>query len=178
MSAAVVCRKRGLSYFDEIASPSLPPPYCSSVSKRLRHHHVDAATASSQVPLPHDHPKNMSEWVDVFVSQMAGASTMDDAKARASRMLEVWEKSICSHASMEASAAVETLTREKQDRQKEYDGMTEELQQSKQLLAQYQEQVSSLELDLEKYGLSVQLRQATTPNNSIVPGRFYPDDGY
>lgn len=48
-------------------------------------------------------PTNGSEWVELFVSEMMHASDMDDAKARASRVLEVLEKSIASRAGAEAA---------------------------------------------------------------------------
>lgn len=44
-----------------------------------------------------------AEWVDLFVTEMMSASNMDDAKARASRALEVLEKSICASAGAEAA---------------------------------------------------------------------------
>lgn len=42
-----------------------------------------------------NYPLNGAEWVDHFVREMMSASNMDDAKARASRVLEALEKSIC-----------------------------------------------------------------------------------
>jgi hypothetical protein len=35
-----------------------------------------------------------SKWVDLFVQEMLGASSLDDAKERAARALEAFEKSI------------------------------------------------------------------------------------
>lgn len=55
-------------------------------------------------------PKNLSmdgaEWVELFVREMMSASNMDDARARASRALEVLEKSICARASAEAAQSL------------------------------------------------------------------------
>lgn len=39
-----------------------------------------------------------TEWVDLFVGEMMSASNIDDAKARASRALEAFEKTICARA--------------------------------------------------------------------------------
>lgn len=39
-------------------------------------------------------PTDGSEWVELFVREMTNATDMDDARARASRVLEVLEKSI------------------------------------------------------------------------------------
>lgn len=43
-----------------------------------------------------------SDWVELFVREMSCVSNMDDAKARASRALEVLEKSIRERAGAEA----------------------------------------------------------------------------
>lgn len=59
--------------------------------------------ASEDVAAQNNLPTNGSEWVDLFVSEMMNASDMDDAKARASRILEVLEKSIASRAGVEAA---------------------------------------------------------------------------
>lgn len=48
-------------------------------------------------------PKDGADWVELFVREMMSASNMDDAKGRASRVLEVLEKSICARASAEAA---------------------------------------------------------------------------
>ncbi|OVA13727.1 Ubiquitin system component Cue [Macleaya cordata] len=146
--------------------------------------------ASAEDSLPQDSlPKNGSEWVELFVREMTSASSMDDAKARASRVLAVLEKSIRTHASAEATEnfqkeymmlkqQLETLVREntilkravgiQHERQKEYDGRTQELQHLKQLVAQYQEQLRTLEVN--NYALTMHLKQAT--QNSSISGRL------
>lgn len=43
------------------------------------------------------------EWVELIVSEMSNASNMDDARARASRVLEGLEKLIVARASTEAT---------------------------------------------------------------------------
>lgn len=43
------------------------------------------------------------EWVELFVREMMSSSNIDDARARASRALEILEKSICARASAEAA---------------------------------------------------------------------------
>lgn len=48
-------------------------------------------------------PNDGADWVELFVREMMSASNMDDAKTRASRVLEVLEKSICARASAEAA---------------------------------------------------------------------------
>ncbi|RWR75674.1 CUE domain-containing protein [Cinnamomum micranthum f. kanehirae] len=148
--------------------------------------------ASEDVATQNNLPTNGSEWVDLFVSEMMNASDMDDAKARASRILEVLEKSIASRAGVEAAEGfqkenmmlkeqVDLLIREnnilkravtiQHERQKEYDERSQELQQLKQLVSQYQEQLRTLEVN--NYALTMHLRQAQQSNS--IPGRFHPD---
>ncbi|KAJ8635051.1 hypothetical protein MRB53_009318 [Persea americana] len=148
--------------------------------------------ASEDVAARSNLPTNGSEWVDLFVSEMMNASDMDDAKARASRILEVLEKSIASRAGVEAAEGfqkenmmlkeqVDLLIREnnilkravtiQHERQKEYDERSQELQQLKQLVSQYQEQLRTLEVN--NYALTMHLRQAQQSNS--IPGRFHPD---
>lgn len=48
-------------------------------------------------------PKDGAEWVELVVREMMSASNMDDAKARASRVLEALEKSISERATAEVA---------------------------------------------------------------------------
>lgn len=57
------------------------------------------------------------------------------------------------------------------ERQKEYEDRDVELQQLKQLVSQYQEQVRALEVN--NYALTMHLKQAE--QSSSIPGRFHPD---
>ncbi|XP_055802097.1 uncharacterized protein LOC129871226 [Solanum dulcamara] len=133
-----------------------------------------------------------TEWVDLFVGEMMSASNIDDAKARASRALEAFEKAICARATeaacgfqqenMMLKQQFEALTQEnailkrvvaiQHERQKEFEDKGNELNQLKQSVAQYQEQLRTLEVN--NYALSMHLKQAQQSNNSI-PGRFNPD---
>ncbi|GMJ15654.1 hypothetical protein like AT5G32440 [Hibiscus trionum] len=133
-----------------------------------------------------------SDWVELFVTEMLNASNIDDARARASRALEVLEKSI--HARAEAEVAqnfhqenmmlkeqLETLIQEntilkravavQHERQKEYENQNQELQHLKQVISQYQEQLRTLEVN--NYALTMHLKQAQ--QSSSIPGRFNPD---
>jgi hypothetical protein len=47
-------------------------------------------------------PSDMSEWVELFVREMMNASDIADARARASRTFEVFEKSVLQRAGMDA----------------------------------------------------------------------------
>ncbi|XP_042487265.1 uncharacterized protein LOC122067464 isoform X2 [Macadamia integrifolia] len=133
-----------------------------------------------------------SEWVELFVREMTTASNMEDARARASRVLEVLEKNIHARAGVEAAQSfhkenmmlkeqMEILIREntilkravaiQHERQKEYEDRTQELQHLKQLVSQYQEQLRTLEVN--NYALTMHLRQ--TQQSTSIPGRFHPD---
>lgn len=59
--------------------------------------HAGDASAQENVPV------DGVEWVELFVGEMMGAANVDDAKTRASRALEVLEKSIFARAQAEAS---------------------------------------------------------------------------
>lgn len=62
----------------------------------------DAEVSASEDPVTgQNYPTNGAEWVELFVKEMMNASNMDDAKARASKMLEALEKSICMRTSVE-----------------------------------------------------------------------------
>lgn len=137
-------------------------------------------------------PADGAGWVDCFVKEMMTATSIDDARARATRLLESLEKCISSRPSAEAAqnfhkenimlkAQIEVLLRDnailkkavaiQHERQKEYDERNQELQQLKQLIAQGKEQLRTLEIN--NYALKMHLRQALQSNNSF-PG-FNPD---
>ncbi|KAH7659947.1 UBA-like protein [Dioscorea alata] len=138
--------------------------------------------------LPTDGP----EWVDLFVREMMSANNVDDARARASRVLEVLEKSIMARVTSEAMQNFEkenivlkeqmkVLLHEnnilkravaiQHERQKEYEARNQELQHLKQLVVKYQEQLRTLEVN--NYALAMHLKQAQ--ESSSMPGRFHPD---
>lgn len=136
-------------------------------------------------------PTEGAEWVDLFVREMMCATSMDDAKARATRLLGNLEKSISSSAgeatetlckeNVMLKEQIEVLMREntilkravaiQHERQKEYENVNGELHHFKQLVSQYQEQLRTLEMN--NYTLSMHLKQAN--RSSSIPGRFHPD---
>ncbi|CAK7356942.1 unnamed protein product [Dovyalis caffra] len=128
------------------------------------------AAAFGSAPPPSNLPADGAEWVDLLVREMMSATSVDDARARASRVLEVLEKSISAHAAEESAEScqkenmvvkekIQVLIREntilkkavaiQHERQKEFDDKNRELQQLKQLVSQYQEQLRTLEDTLE-----------------------------
>lgn len=150
------------------------------------------ASASGNQPAFNNLPADGAEWIEFFVSEMIMATSVDDARARAARLLEFLEKSISERAKAEAADAlqkenlmlkehIEVLIKEKNsfknafriqhERLSDYEEKTQELQHMKQLVSQYQEQIRNLEVN--NYALSMHLRQAQQGNP--FPGRFPPD---
>lgn len=129
-----------------------------------------------------------SKWVDMFVHEMMNATDLDDARGRASRILEAFERTTISqsrvsdeleHASLKEH--MQALLRDNQilkravaiqhERNSEQEEKTREVQQLKNVLCQYQEQLRNLELT--NYSLKVHLQRAQ--ESSSIPGKFHPD---
>ena len=71
---------------------------------------TNGEVVSSEDPsAPKNLPMDGAEWVELFVREMMSASNMDDARARASRALEVLEKSICARATAEAAQSFQQV---------------------------------------------------------------------
>ncbi|KAF3781185.1 hypothetical protein EJ110_NYTH37403 [Nymphaea thermarum] len=160
--------------------------------RRGKGHDLANDDATAHGPSPTDLPADGLEWVELLVREMMSACDMNDARLRASRILEVLEKSIMSRAgevvaenlrkeNMLLKEHFEALLRDNQilkravtiqhERQKEYDERGQELQHLKQLVSQYQEQVRTLEVN--NYALTMHLQQAQ--QSSSIPGHFHPD---
>ncbi|KAK6124885.1 hypothetical protein DH2020_041371 [Rehmannia glutinosa] len=139
-------------------------------------------------------PVDGAEWVELIVNEMKSATSIDDARSRAASVLECLEKSISSRASAEVAQSFhkENLMLKEQidayfseimsssnvlypssmNAKKEYDMKNQEVEQLKQVLAHYQEQLRTLEVN--NYALTLHLRQAQQSNS--IPGRFNPDE--
>lgn len=129
-----------------------------------------------------------SKWVDLFVHEMMNATDLSDARARAARILEAFEKNVVSH-SMELKELehaslkehLQNFLRDNQilkravaiqhDRNLEQEERAREVQQLKDVIRQYQEQVRALELN--NYTLKLHLQRAQ--GSSSIPGQFHPD---
>ncbi|ESW07756.1 hypothetical protein PHAVU_010G156600 [Phaseolus vulgaris] len=153
----------------------------------------NASVPEDQPTLNNHHlPVDGAEWIDFFVREMMVATSVDDARARAARMLEVLEKSISERARAEATDAlqkenlmlkeqIEALIKEKNsfknafriqhERFADYEVKNQELQHLKQLVSQYQEQIRTLEVN--NYALAMHLKQAQQSNP--FTGNFPPD---
>lgn len=136
-------------------------------------------------------PVTGAEWVELFVREMASAMNVHDARDRATRALEMLEKTVSARAGVEVTQSdkkeklmlkqqIEVLIREntilkravaiQHERKKEFDIKNHEMQHLKQLATQYQQQLRTLEVN--NYALTMHLKQATQ-SNSI--GHFHPD---
>lgn len=68
------------------------------------------ASVSEEQPALNNHlPADGAEWIDFFVREMMVATSVDDARARAARMLEVLEKSISERAKAEATDVLQKV---------------------------------------------------------------------
>ncbi|KAL3322278.1 hypothetical protein AABB24_039753 [Solanum stoloniferum] len=147
---------------------------------------IGPAAQSEDPSAENNFPADGAEWVDCFVREMMTATSIDDARARATRLLESLEKCISSRAGAEAAqnfhkenimlkAQIEVLRKDdailkravaiQHERQKVYDERSQEVQQLKQLIAQGKEQLRTLEIN--NYALKTQLRQAQQSNSLL-----------
>lgn len=67
------------------------------------------ASASENRSASNDLPADGAEWVDLFVREMMSAISVDDARIRASRILEVLERSISGRVSAEATHVIQKV---------------------------------------------------------------------
>lgn len=63
----------------------------------------EAAVPSEDVSTESNLPVDGAEWVELFVKEMMNSTSIDDAKSRATRVLESLERSISARASAEAA---------------------------------------------------------------------------
>lgn len=69
----------------------------------------NASVPEDQPTLNNHLPADGAEWIEFFVREMMVATSVDDARARAARMLEVLEKSISERARAEATDALQKV---------------------------------------------------------------------
>jgi len=131
-----------------------------------------------------EEPKDAAEWVEAVVREMASASTMDDARVRAGRLLQAFERAVTRPAAAEVETLRTALQKEQHDtallkravaiqhaKQQESAARDSELQKLRETVAAYQEQLRQAELT--HYTLSMHLRQAL--EHSTMPGMRNPD---
>ena len=71
------------------------------------HAHVDSdGAAEANLALE---PKSSQEWVELLVQQMAGAKDLDDARGRASQILQAFEQAVLRQASQVSTYPIPIL---------------------------------------------------------------------
>ncbi|KAK8553702.1 hypothetical protein V6N13_072644 [Hibiscus sabdariffa] len=130
------------------------------------------------------------EWTDLFVQEMASAMNMDDAKARAARILEAFEGSVVAnkraaeeieHASLKEhlrslldnNQILRRAVAIQHERSVEQEGKEREVQQLKLTLSQYIEQARTLELNNYTLRLHLQRSQQSSSINEQFPPDIY-----
>jgi predicted RNase H-like nuclease (RuvC/YqgF family) len=137
-------------------------------------------------------PKTSAEWVEGVVQQMAGATSMEDARTRAAQVLQAFEQAL-----LERSASAQATTGSAADLQNQLQQLQKEngilkravaiqngrlqelgakdaeLQQLRRNCEEYQGKVHSLELS--NYSLAMHLRQATDSISQLSQGQRRPD---
>jgi len=137
-------------------------------------------------------PTSGDGWVELLVREVSQSSGADDAKARASRVLEALEKMLSARAREEAGKKfqeehvavqqqLEALTKDntvlkravaiQHERQKALEDANQQLELLKHLIPQYQEKLRTLEVN--NYALKMHLQQVEHGNS--MPERFNPD---
>ncbi|KAL6874093.1 hypothetical protein ACP4OV_014175 [Aristida adscensionis] len=147
---------------------------------------------SSEVDMPAATiPSNASEWAELIVKEMSSATDLVDAKKRAFKILELFEKSTAQSnpdtkqkinqdhkivkqmlgALLHQNGVLKRAFLLQHNRLKEYEEIVQERSQFKQIVEKYQEQIKSLE-DRNRV-LSFHLQQVNQPSNTY--GHRNPD---
>ncbi|PRW59117.1 CUE domain containing [Chlorella sorokiniana] len=136
---------------------------------------------------PAGQPHSADEWIDIVVREMAAATDLADARARASKVLQAFEQVAVQHAKQGAPGDPEQLRgqlaealRENQllkravaiqnTRLQELSGKEAEVAQLRQMLEGFQQKVHALEV--QNYSLAMHLRQATDGKDAMAAGGF------
>uniref|UniRef100_A0A2N9EGK2 Uncharacterized protein n=1 Tax=Fagus sylvatica TaxID=28930 RepID=A0A2N9EGK2_FAGSY len=137
----------------------------------------EKSDANNQVPNSND----VVEWSDLLIKKLTAVASMDDAKVCTKQVLEGFERSIkidmIQKEIMLLNEQVEGLRKENSIlkravvvQHEERNIKERELQDLKELVPQYKEKLTTLELN--NYSLSMHLNQAL--QNTSIPGHFNP----
>ncbi|PKA56388.1 hypothetical protein AXF42_Ash014891 [Apostasia shenzhenica] len=130
----------------------------------------------------------VSSWVDSFVQELKNASDWNDVRSRVMKILESFERTVAVHSTSVKEQEIASLKEQLQcllrdnhilkravtiqyERNMEFEEKLKEVQQLKNIIIQYQEQIRTLEMN--NYTLKVHLQRAEEA--SSIPGRFHPD---
>ncbi|CAI0392313.1 unnamed protein product [Linum tenue] len=142
---------------------------------------LEEAPASKPNPAAKISSDPPTQWVELLVEEMAKATSMDDAKSRAGKVLEALEKAVAQAAGKESKRRAEVMSRENSllkravailyERQKDKKEKEAESEALKKLVAEYQEKLKTLEAN--NFALSVHLSQAL--RGGSISGHCRPD---
>ncbi|CAN8233370.1 unnamed protein product [Cochlearia groenlandica] len=137
-------------------------------------------------------PASGDEWVELLVREVTQSNGTDDAKVRASRVLEALEKMLSERARQVAgkqfqeekvavqqqvdalikdNAVLKRAVAIQHERQKSLEDANQQLELMKHLIPQYQEKLRTLEVN--NYALRMHLQEVEHGNS--MPERFNPD---
>lgn len=148
---------------------------------------ADSHASVSRPPESAEGPQTPADWVEALVQQMAGAKDVDDARERASRVLQAFEQAVLRQSQPDMAALRNHLNELSRDnhilkravaiqntRMQEACGAKDaEISSLRSALAQYEQKVRTLELS--NYSLSMHLRQATETGRGFDTGQRPPD---
>ncbi|KAF8050140.1 hypothetical protein N665_2038s0013 [Sinapis alba] len=139
-----------------------------------------------------DHPASGDDWVALLIREVTQSTGIDDAKLRATKVLEALEHTLSSRAREEARTKfqeekvavqqqVEDLMKDntvlkravaiQHERQKAFEDANQQVDLLKQVIPQYQDKIRNLEMN--NYALNLRLQQVEQGNPMLE--RFNPD---
>ncbi|KAL5724775.1 hypothetical protein ACHQM5_007995 [Ranunculus cassubicifolius] len=121
-------------------------------------------------------PTNGAEWVELLVSEMTRATGIDNAKVRATNILQGLENSIRA----EAGVQVENLQKENATFKEQMEVLSKVVVKQFQRLKEADNKIEEVEnlkqtiqrLEIKNYGLKVNLQ---AQNSKCIPMNFHPD---
>mmetsp|Transcript_26062 Transcript_26062/g.56904 ORF Transcript_26062/g.56904 Transcript_26062/m.56904 type:complete len:269 (+) Transcript_26062:184-990(+) len=141
-------------------------------------------TPSTSQPSNTEPLATAEQWVEFLVQEMAAAKDLQDARSRAGSVLQRFEKFMSTKAEEKNSIVLSKLAELQKENHilkravqiqntklQEKPQQEQEIQQLKHMLAQYQEQLRTLEVN--NYSLALHLQKAT--NNNHLAGQRNPD---
>ncbi|CAN7000051.1 unnamed protein product [Brassica oleracea var. botrytis] len=134
-----------------------------------------------------NHPASGDDWVALLIREVTQSTGIDDAKVRASKVLEALEQTLSSagkifqEEKVAVQQQVEDLMKDntvlkravaiQHERHKAFEDANQQLELLKQVIPQYQEKIRNLEMN--NYALNLRLQQAEQGNSMLE--RFNPD---
>mmetsp|Transcript_22082 Transcript_22082/g.26521 ORF Transcript_22082/g.26521 Transcript_22082/m.26521 type:complete len:276 (-) Transcript_22082:672-1499(-) len=152
---------------------------------------VDAGTGSQENSTPVVNESQNLLWADAVVQEMSSAANIEDARARAVNVLQKFEAAVTQKVAQAAEQATTDLKTHLQNisrdntilkravaiqnsRQQEYANKDLELEQLREAVVQYREQLRTAEMN--NYALAVHLRQAMGGGGVHVGDNGHPPD--